>query len=678
MLILKKLRFNYIGRFVSMQEIDFTCLGNLIQVDGLNKNTGGSSGAAKSTVLNAIEFNLGLNSLPVSKLQSRLTDEHIFVEGEYDYDGVPLVITRSKKLKIDLNGEIVTGSSKLTEEKLDQILGIPRHLLALMLYKRQGEKGFFLGFKPSEMNNFLTDCMGLGDYRAKILNLDIHIDTLINKISKTKTGIETNQAALDGSRKTMAALGKPPEKEVDQNAIIILKNASEAANTILEALLKEQTVVENEFVLQSTPKMLAFDNSIYNELNKEITSLKDRQTQLRMNIKDLEGEAAEAIHILANDRAEALAGIKMGQTSKEKAVELSKEIMKLRRNQCPRCEQPWITDMVAKDEARLLQEIRQLVQLIRDGEKSQEDLKDLEGQIAELKSAKIGEDVKLQIDLLEKEIGEKNSSILVESQRETEHNKANSTAQAFFNATLKELRNKHAHESNAARGQADVARRALETAAMQLKSFVEADKKYKYSVDKFNELEAVYVEADKKLQDDLKRETTRLCMMEELKRALKTYLSCSFDEALESISERATKMIQSIPNMQNATIELRGTWETKDGKVREEVNTLVHMDGEENIPMETLSGGEHASVDIAIDLAVLNFVEERANKGINVYLMDEPFNGLEDVNISMVLEVLKSANSHKKLLLTDHNPIVKEQISDRIMVVRDGLTSTLT
>ena len=41
MLTLKELRFKGIGRFVEEQTINFETLGNLIQVDGLNKNTGG-------------------------------------------------------------------------------------------------------------------------------------------------------------------------------------------------------------------------------------------------------------------------------------------------------------------------------------------------------------------------------------------------------------------------------------------------------------------------------------------------------------------------------------------------------------------------------------------------------------------------------------------------------------
>src|ERR1700687_416274 len=144
MLTLKELRFRGIGRFVEEQKISFENLGGLTQIDGQNNNTKGSSGAGKSTIAHALDFLLGLNSIPNAVLQSRLTSESIFVEGSFDFDGQPLIISRGKKLKIDLVGEVTTGSSKLAEEKLDKILAIPRHLLKPMLHKVQGEKGFFL------------------------------------------------------------------------------------------------------------------------------------------------------------------------------------------------------------------------------------------------------------------------------------------------------------------------------------------------------------------------------------------------------------------------------------------------------------------------------------------------------------------------------------------------------
>ena len=159
---------------------------------------------------------------------------------------------------------------------------------------------------------------------------------------------------------------------------------------------------------------------------------------------------------------------------------------------------------------------------------------------------------------------------------------------------------------------------------------------------------------------------------------MKTFISCSFDDALESIGEAATKIIRCIPTMSNATIQFEGQKETQDGKVKEEVNAVISMDGDIGIPIKSLSGGERSSVDLAVDLAVIDFVESESAKGIDVFILDEPFTGLDTVSIEMALEVLKNSNSTKKLIVVDHNPEVKQMVSNRLVVVRDGSSSTIT
>jgi DNA repair exonuclease SbcCD ATPase subunit len=139
---------------------------------------------------------------------------------------------------------------------------------------------------------------------------------------------------------------------------------------------------------------------------------------------------------------------------------------------------------------------------------------------------------------------------------------------------------------------------------------------------------------------------------EELKRATKSYLSCSFDEALETISENATRLVRCIPNMANATIQLMGVWETKEGKVKEEVNAVLNLDGDENIDIRSLCGGERSAIDLAVDLSAIELIENKANKGINIFVLDEPFNGLDTVCIEMALEVLMPVHTKNLLLLT--------------------------
>ena len=70
------------------------------------------------------------------------------------------------------------------------------------------------------------------------------------------------------------------------------------------------------------------------------------------------------------------------------------------------------------------------------------------------------------------------------------------------------------------------------------------------------------------------------------KKAIKSYLSCSFEDALDSIGDKATH-IRSIPNMSTA-IQFEGLKENKAGKVKEEVTCVISMDGEIGIPVKGL------------------------------------------------------------------------------------------
>jgi len=678
MLKLRTLRFKGIGRFVETQEISFEQLSNLIQVDGQNNNTGGSSGAGKSTVFNALDFLFGLNSISNSALQSRLTEDPIFVEGEFDLDGQPLIVSRGKKLKITLNGEVTTGSSEISEGKLDQILSIPRELFRPMLHKKQREPGFFLSFTPSKTNSFLTDCLGLSSFKNNIEDIDAKISDLSKMISSLTSNIESSKIGLKASQDAIVALGEPPTKDVDQDTILQLKSKMDSAKKDLDLLLSTHQVEKDELNrYRPTNNLIPFDSNNIKRYEDELSSIVSEKHKLEL----LEQEKLNKLNQLLSDlkmkQSEHNSKIKNGVVAKEKTAKLAAEVLKIRQNLCPTCEQTWSSDNIRSKESQLLEEIKELRNDIASAESAESDLKLNQEQYKD-----ISDKLSINIDFKESDREKELKALISEEKRkESEHvasfNKTNSVANEDFLSREKSLSGRHKIESDSLNGQFELYRRSLETAVMKLKNYDEIKGRYETSLKILKEQEASYLQTISDIELSLNEKTKDVEIAEELKKAIKSYLSCSFDEALEVISENATKIIQNIPNMANATIQLEGTKETKDGKVKEEVNSVIHMDGEENIPIKTLSGGERAAVDIAIDIAVLGLIEERTNKGIDVFILDEPFTGLDSANIEMVLEVLKNANTHKKLIVVDHNPVVKEQISDRITVVRDGLTSKI-
>lgn len=681
MLTLKELRFSGIGRFVEEQSISFDNYGNIIQVDAANNNTGGSSGAGKSTVFNAIDFLFGLNSTPNTVLQSRLTDESILVEGDFDYNGVPLSISRGKKLKIILDGEITTGSAKLSEEKLDQIIAIPRHLFRQMLHKKQGEKGFFLNLTPKETNDFLTDCLGLGHYKKNITDLDAKILDLSKMIGSLTMEYETGNAALTAAWNAKTALGEPPKREIDQGTIIELKAKMDEARARLVALTATHKAESDEFD-KSRPQLESkqYDFTQKRFLEKRLEELKsesrkihqeemNRQFHFKQEIADLKVKQKEFDNLTRDITL-----------YKEQAIKHALELKKVKSSICYTCSQSWINEEAAKQAQELEAKVVSCKKTSEEAFQKRIELGNIPALLLHYQEqAKPQVPIGIEpLDVEQYETVERIAQEDKEAQYLTELlNQTNKMKLDQFAEKQKVLKYKHFVDSEQYRGQVEVSQRALDVALGKFKAFEETVSRYEDSVKRFDHQIIAHQSRVKEKSDLLASEKWKIAHFDELRRALKSYLSCAFDEALEEISENATKLLRHIPNMANATIQLFGVRETKDGKVKEEVSAQIHMDGEENIDIRSLSGGERTSTDLAIDLSVIAFIQIRTNKGINLFILDEPFNGLEPVNIEMILEMLKNLNSSKKLLIVDHNAIVKEQISDRITIVRDGLLSKI-
>jgi len=683
MLTLKELKFRAIGRFVEEQHIILDNLGSLIQVDAINQNTGGSSGAGKSTIFNALDFLFGLNSIPNSVLQSRLTEDPIWVEGIFDYDGLPLTITRSKKLKIELNGDVTTGSAKISEEKLDQILSIPRPLFKSLLHKEQGERGFFLNFTPKETNDFLIDCLGLGNFKKPLLEIDTKIRELTDLKTQWVHNKEVSQTGLEASKNAIVSLGVVPVPEVDRDTILALKNKADTSNELYKKLVEAQKLELLALETQRPVSIVnAFDTSKKIEYEQKLGDIKTQANQLLIANKDKESKIQAQIYEWQRKQSELMDNIERGKVAKEQATLHAAKILKIRSSMCPTCEQNWANDASKKEETQLLETITKLGKVVSEGVNSEIELENVvKLQIQNLRNSIPSATPEGYSELLDREhsikaaINEQNG---LESAHNSAQNAQNKAIQDNFALSHRMMRDRHLVDAEQLRGQASLDQKVLEGAVSKLKSFDEARKRYDQSFSSLVDQERQYQIQIDALSQEIEKLSHDIESYEELKRAVKSYLSCSFDEALDTISENATRLIGHIPNMANAVIRLIGIRETKEGKVKEEVTATIGVDGEENVDIRSLSGGERAAADLAIDLSVLDLIESKTNTGINVFILDEPFVSMDSVNSEQVLEMLKNAQIGKKVVIVDHNPIVKEFVSDRIIVDRTGQTSKVT
>lgn len=678
MLKLKELRLSGVGRFVEEQIINLETLGNLVQIDGQNNNTGGSSGAGKSTIFHALDYLFGLNHIPNSALKSRLTDTGITVQGTFDLDGKPLIISRGKKLRIELDGEVTTGSSKLAEEKLDEIIAIPRELFRSMLHKRQKEGGFFLKMTPREINDFLMNCLGLGSFKNKIEIIEAKVKELSEKKLALIGSLESTRAALRATQDALISLGVGPIKDIHQSVILELKAKVDKSSAEL-ATVSAQHKIEVETLELQRPQVtsLFFDRTSLEALEKQQSELSSSINLIKSQEKDRLNKAKlEATQLQASIvRLSNL--ISKADASANAAAVAAEQIKKIRAGTCYTCEQPWHDK---KSEEQLLKNLSALRQDIAAGAKAKEELPNVSTQLEALAPQTFERELP-DLNPLVSDLQLVGVNLVSERQKEKDHQTTemvkNRAAQANFVTLQSSLREKHSKEYEQVRGQADIDRRAFEAAVGKLRAYEEARARHEASLTSLRAQEASYGQKADELTITSTQVHNEFEMAEELKRAMKSYMSCSFDDALETISDNATKLIRNIPNMANATIQLEGIKTTQEGKIKEEVNAVIHMDGEENVDIRTLCGGERTSTDLAIDLSVIELIENRANKGIDLFVLDEPFDGLDTVCIEMALDVLKNSSLNKRLIIVDHNPEVKQMVESRLVVVRDGATSKI-
>lgn len=676
MLIFKNITLKNIGRFVEEQTVDILRLSNLNQVEGQNQNTGGSSGAGKSTLFNSIDYLLGLNNLSSTILQSRLTKDPISVVGNFELNGKPLTIARSKKgLEINYDGDVTKGSAKLAEEKLDQLIGIPRELFRKMLHKRQKEGGFFLDLTPKETYQFLTNSLGMSSLSEKAIKVRSDVQSLQLQLDNVNNSINTAKAVLESLISTESSLTEPEKLDFDQSKIDSLKQL------ILNERQKKQIALNEK--AKKIEEIIAPKLSIPEIDRAELNKLSEEKSKIELelqNIKNLELNRISSIKSSISDILSKIhetdRQINDGKNAMNEAANIASEIKKIRASICPTCDQEWHTESAKTKELSLMSRLETLKNTIAISKDAENMKLDLQANMANLKDdlAKPVDDsrelslrdrlsnIKTEIEL------EQHKQSLVSSTYTKKYNEE----MAEYNKRVSEIESLYDSQIKLSDENISLLSSQAVDLEMKLRNYEAVLESYQKSKKNIDENKATYIANLKALQSKKIDLEDSIRIAEEASAVLKAYTSRRFDDALSYVSEESTRIIRSIPTMANATISMESMKETKDGKVKEEVTAIISSDGETEIPIKSLSGGERTAVDLAIDLAVINMLELKSNKGSNLFILDEPFNGLDTVGIEMALEVIRSSNLNKKIIIVDHNPIIGQMVDSKVSVVRNG------
>ena len=663
MIKLLSISFNNIRCFTDSQTVIFENRNKLVQIDGKNNNTGGSSGAGKSTVFMALDYLLGINELSVTVLQSRLTKKTIEASGKFEIDGKLVEISRSKKSGLSIifpeSPELnVTGNVKLAEEKLEDLIGIPKKIFKKMVHKKQKEKGFFLNMAPKEMYDFLINMLGLSKYIEQIdkISEDIRIskqELLSIDFDNLKSNIE--------DLKSIKSEKKEPTCEVTQEEFEDLENDISSAELALTIPINAMNLEKESLVKpikQEIPSELEFErkkieilkSAAIEEHKRKVTTMMNSQSEFKIRLSQI------------NQNKEDLKRVAIEIKKNKEDVDVIKSAV------CPTCTKTWEGEMAEDRLEQLGIEGAKLIKTAMNLKKEidQEDnyKSNLERLIKILETTR-NEDVSSKFDeeisKISKEIDQYDNNYLRQINE--------------YNNNIKEIEGKWMPKIQILHEKCEYLKKINAVKSAIYDSYEKELKNYNKEMVRINSIINEKEESLKKIEEKHKKLEKKISVAEESKRLIKSYTLQSFQETLDLIGETATNILSGVPNTRNTTIYFEGCRETKTGALKDEITAMVTTDGYDKVPLKSFCGGEETAIELAVDLAVIDIIETKAGKGADFYIIDEPFDGLDSVCKESYLGVLEQIETNKKIIIVSHSEELKEMVSDVITVVKDGENS---
>lgn len=664
MIELISLSFGNLRSFVDDQHVVFQGRNKLVQIDGRNENTGGSSGAGKTTILMALDYLLGIGDVPTTVLQSRLTKDGIWASGEFVIDGSPVSISRSKKdgLTIKTPEETISGNVKLAEEKLSSLIGLPEKIFKKMIHKKQKEGGFFLNMTPKENYEFLISVLGLEKY---ILDIDTISQKNADSISKISTLLQTielrKSSIIDMDR--ILSEKKSPEPSVSDKEIGDLTNRAIYLKTEVYSIKQG---IKDQISLIPSPEISEANTS---EINVKIALLVPARVELMSKIDSIDRSKA-AVESQLSKIAYMIPEVKkIG----EEIIALKQEKQHIEDAQCPTCLQQWTGDGALKKISDIENNIKLKIGMALEIKACIDKKPKHEEEITILLKAK--EDVKVYLNTLQ----DQRAILDAEKYRLMEQvSKKNQEGKDLYSGKVSEIENKARASIETLNSELNSVEMQLSAANSKKSAYDTALNQYTKEVISLTELIAKKKQEVEQASIDLENLKKQILVADEAKRLIKAYVLQTFQETLDAIGETATNILSAIPNMSTSTIYFEGCKETKTGSIKDEIVAILNSDGNNDIPIKSLSGGERTAIDLAVDLAVIDVIETKASKGANFLFMDEPFDGLDSVCKENCLEILKQIDTNKKIIMVDHSSELKEMVSDVILVVKKDEISTIT
>ena len=292
-----KIKQLQIKNFLSVQKayINFDEFDGLTVIKGKNLDTGGSNGAGKSTIVEAVYFALTGKTLRKSTEASLVNFQakkglEVAVKFEKS-DGTEVVVYRSKKptkMQITVDGQDVTaGHRDGSQSRLDEIIGAPHKVLAASMFFGQSNDLNFLDASPTVKREIIRNFLNLDDlfsmrdsirdFKSKYNSEVKQCDTLISECVRDTESI---QSKIDKVEPIHVTVEQATDAWEQYRKLFNNYNSLDESIKLLKVRI-DADKLRVEDPTCPTCKQPVSVQSVVSELSKLSKELSDKQEKLR-------------------------------------------------------------------------------------------------------------------------------------------------------------------------------------------------------------------------------------------------------------------------------------------------------------------------------------------------------------------------------------------------------------
>lgn len=690
----------------------------LCLIEGHNRDTGGSSGSGKSTVGLAVAHAFRFSPFAGTALQSWLTDKKLQVELELEgYEGEGIVLGVGREQFISVDGEVTKGSATAVQEKLQGLTGLTPDLMRALTYRPQKKPGLFLSMTDSDKKEFLSTLLGLEELEKAAEAATRRANSLERDIQAKEAVVESLQAQL--AEFDLAAPEEPPEvaalqakKELREAEVASCKERlaalAERISLVRQKITETRAGLEAVFAAerQSLEKSLDVEvEPFWSEWMEKAEDAKAEQDAAEALLAEEKAKEEQTKRNLWNEVSDLVQARAELDAQRSTLPRLEAELAKVEQEmaatsaaKCPTCSQAWADHKEHLE--KLTSRRNELIANLTSVREAVEKLpvmdkylatrrQEIESYVSEDRVAaeealgrarKAAEEARnsLAADRAAYQAKASEASLRADKARlelSSDQTRRMAEAEAPLNEMLESLLgDERSSRQILSSLEGDVNKVTLDLLALQ-QQFESAKKSYELQLQMYEDVskrldaakaDAAAVKADAALEADFAALIGR-----------EGFLGSIFEEVLVEISAEANKYLAALPNVATTTVEFVTEAETKRGTVQRRITPVITKNGVE-IPLEAgLSGGQLTSVELAVDLAVIEVVGRRTGRMPGWLILDESFEGHDLPVKEACLEILKAAAKDKLILIVDHATEVKEMFDFTIRVESSGDVSTI-